>query len=573
MWEPAIDDVELVRRRWVLVVATLAVGCTDRGSPSQDPAGSGVAGAAGGISGSGGAMEGAFGATGGGPSLAGSAQAAGGAKGLAGAAGSAQTAGVSPFDWVGVIGTGQSLSVGCCDSAPISTSQPFQNLKLEDSGPDPKYPLDAGGAPHWAAVPLTEPIREPVPGYGNCSYPPDNCQYPNNIFAKSETPHSGMANQLSASWRARGGDYVSAHSVVGVGGSLLTYIAKGTGSYKAGLSEARVFAQLAKSAGKSYGVGGIVLTHGEADASNPDYASALYTFWQDYNADLVLATGQTRDVVLFASQQSTTAAALTDSSAVQLWRASLEHPGKIVCTGPKYQYTYSDGLHMTAAGYRALGEKYAEVFDIVVNQGLPWKPLGPRKVSRTGAAITIDFDVPNPPLMWDETIAAAHEQDHTAWANGRGFEIEDDAGGEVAIAAVEIQGDSVILTLAQAPAPGVKLRLAYATTADVSGFPNGTALHGQLRDSDELVGYDAEKLLVQVISGSAEVTLSSGAFAGRAGRDLVEATGLPKGTRVVAINADALTLSSPWSGPTGAAELAFHHDQHNYCVHFAVDVP
>ena len=560
--------------RWILVVvATLAVGCADRGSAAQDLPGSGAAGAAGGISGSGGrAGEGGAGGTAGRSNVAGSAGAGGSAAGIGGAAGSGQALGVSPFDWVGVIGTGQSLSVGCCDSVPISTSQPFQNLKLEDSGPDPKYPLDGTGTPNWAAVPLTEPIRQPVPGYGNCSYPPDNCQYPNNIFLKSETPHSGMANQLSASWRARGGDYVSAHSVVGVGGSLLMYIAKGTGSYKAGLSEARAFALLAKSAGKSYGVGGIVLTHGEADASNPDYATALYTFWQDYNADLQLATGQTRDVVLFASQQSTTAAP-TDSSAVQLWRASVEHPGQIVCTGPKYQYTYSDGLHMTAAGYRALGEKYAEVFDIVVNQGLPWKPLGPRKASRTGATITIDFDVPNPPLTWDETITAAHKQDHTAWANGRGFEIEDGAGSELAIASVEIQGDSVILTLAQAPAPGVKLRLAYATTPDVQGFPKGTALHGQLRDSDELVGYDAEKLQVQMTSGSAEATAGAGAFAGRAGRDLVEAAGLPRGTSVVAINAGALTLSSPWSGPTGVAELAFHHEQRNYCVHFSLEVP
>jgi hypothetical protein len=572
MWEPAIDVVVLVRRRWVLVVGTLALGCTDGGSAPQDPPGSGVAGTAGGISGSGGVVEGTAGATGGGSSIAGSAEAAGSAADLGGAAGSGQALGESPFDWVGVIGTGQSLSVGCCDSVPISTSQPFQNLKLEDSGPDPKYPLDGEGTPDWAAVPLTEPIREPVPGYGNCSYPPDNCQYPNNIFTNGETPHSGMANQLSAAWRARGGDYVSAHSVVGVGGALLEYIAKGARSYEAGLSEARVFAQLAKSAGKTYGVGGIVLTHGESDASNPDYASALYTFWQGYNAELALATGQTRDIVLFASQQSTTVAQ-TDGSAVQLWRASLDHPGQIVCTGPKYQYTYSDGLHMTAAGYRALGEKYAEVFDIVVNQGRPWRPLGPRKVSRMGAAITIDFDVPNPPLTWDETIAAAHQQDHTAWAQGRGFEVTDGAGSDVAIASVEIQGASVILTLAQAPAPGVTLRLAYATTADVSGFPKGTALHGQLRDSDELVGYDAEKLLVHVTSGSADVTLDAGASAGRAGRDLVEAAALAQGTRVVAINADALTLSSPWSGPTGMAELAFHHDQHNYCVHFSVDVP
>jgi hypothetical protein len=454
----------------------------------------------------------------------------------------------------------------------VSTTQPFENLKLQDSGPDPKYPSDGSGAPVWEAVPLTEPIREPVPGYGSCSYPPDNCQYPNNIFAKSETPHSGMANQLTASWQARGGDYVSAHSVVGVGGALLQYIAKGTGSYQAGLSEAGAFTQLAKAAGKTYGVAGIVLTHGESDAGNADYAAALYTFWQDYNADLKLKTGQTRDVVLFGSQQSTTAAPI-DSSAVQLWRAALDHPGQIVCTGPKYQYTYPDGLHMSAAGYRALGEKYAQVFDLVTNQNATWRPLGPNKVARTGAVITIDFDVPVPPLAWDETIAAAHIQDHTAWANARGFEVKDDGGADVAIASVEIQGESVVLTLAQAPAADQKLKLSYATTPDVQGFQKGTSLHGQLRDSDPFLGHDAETLQAQVTSGSAEISAAPGLFARRAGRDVVQAPSLPAGTIILSINADTVTLSAPWSGPSGIAALSFHHDHRNYCVHFSLDVP
>jgi len=69
----------------------------------------------------------------------------------------------APFDWVGVIGTGQSLSVGAT-AGKISTTQPFTNLKLVDNGPDPKYPIDSSGMPQWAAVPLVEPIRTSVPG-------------------------------------------------------------------------------------------------------------------------------------------------------------------------------------------------------------------------------------------------------------------------------------------------------------------------------------------------------------------------------------------------------------------------
>src|SRR5262249_54349756 len=80
----------------------------------------------------------------------------------------------APDPGVGVIGTGQSLSVGAT-SVSISLTQPFANMKLEDQGPDPKYPIDGSGAPVWVTKPLTEPIRTWVdgsgPGYGDGQYP------------------------------------------------------------------------------------------------------------------------------------------------------------------------------------------------------------------------------------------------------------------------------------------------------------------------------------------------------------------------------------------------------------------
>src|SRR5262249_23922688 len=67
-------------------------------------------------------------------------------------------------DWVGVIGTGQSLSIGAAAGTPISTTQPFNNLKLHDDGPDPRYPLDGSG--DLSLVPLTELFRPTsLPGW------------------------------------------------------------------------------------------------------------------------------------------------------------------------------------------------------------------------------------------------------------------------------------------------------------------------------------------------------------------------------------------------------------------------
>jgi hypothetical protein len=488
----------------------------------------------------------------------------------------------APFDWVGIIGTGQSLSVGW-DSTAISTTQPFKNLMLEDDGPDPKYPIDGAATAQWKLVPLVEPVRQAVsldaggPGYGDWQYP-DNIWVYNDSYG--ETPHSGMANTLSTLWAARGmGDYVTAHSVVGWSGHCLTDIDKeGTGrAYPASLSETRVFKKLADAAGRTYGVGGIVLTHGECDASlGTSYAAGLYQLWQDYDADIKAITGQSRDVVLFASQESSVAAGY-GGSAVQLWQAGNDHPGQIVCTGPKYAYGYVGGLHMPAAGYERVGEKYAEVFDHVVNGGVAWKPLGPNHVARSGAVITLDFDVPNPPLVWDSHLKPPHQTMNTAWAQGQGFEVVDAAMNQVAIASATIQGSSVVLTLAQAPAQGTALTVAYALTPDATGDQGGAdaGMHGLLRDSDEFVGYSNETIAVNVTSGSTTLTSTMpNAFARRATRDIVSGSGVPADTIAADVpDYDHVTLSAPWPGASGTAMLSFRHDHYNYAVHFAMPVP
>ncbi|HEV8245978.1 MAG TPA: dockerin, partial [Polyangiaceae bacterium] len=355
--------VRLSRLGLTLWVAALS-GCGNGGSSDKGSSSAGSGGTTGGTAASGGALSGSGGSAG----AAGTGAGAGGKAGMAGSAGNGGAGGLptseKPFDWVGVIGTGQSLSVGW-ESTAISTTQPFKNVTLLDEGPDPKYPIDSSGSPSWSTVPLIEPIRIAVAGTG-AGY--DDWQYPNNIAHNGETygetPHSGMANTLSALWQARGGegDYITAHSVVGWSGHGIVDIDKtgGKRAYLASLAEANVFNALAAAEGKTYGVGGIVLTHGENDANNPVYGAALYQLWQDYNADLKAITGQAQDVILFGSQQSSSAPGY-DSSAVQLWRAGVDHPGQIVCTGPKYQYR-PYGLHLPGPGYERLGEKYGEVF-------------------------------------------------------------------------------------------------------------------------------------------------------------------------------------------------------------------
>ena len=279
---------------------------------------------------------------------------------------------------------------------------------------------------------------------------------------------------------------------------------------------------------------------------------------------------------MLLSQQATQPAAMGQrSSATQAqWRVGVDHPGEVVCVGPKYQYAYADGIHFDAYGYTRLGIKYAQVFYEVVVRGNAWRPLQPRAARRAGAVITVDMDVPVAPLAWDTSITAPHQNAYTEWAMGRGFEVEDSTG-RLRVTDVQILGASVAITLAAAPR-GTGLTVRYAMTQDVTGHVGGptTGRRGQLRDSDPYVGSDRAVIRARVTRGSAMVTgVAADAFAARGARDLVEGAGL-MGETTVATRADgAVTLSRSWMGATGEADLTFHSDQRNYCVQFEMPVP
>jgi len=486
----------------------------------------------------------------------------------------APDAGISPPVYVGIIGSGQSLSVGVYGYPVLSTTRKYDNLKLEDDGPDPRYSFAPGGL--WSLVPLVEPIRpQPLPGWSDD-------QYPNNIYG--ETPHTALANQLTAISLANdAGELISIQTVVGWSGHCMTDIDKeGTGrAYPSSLDEARVAMTLAADAGWTVRYDGVVLTHGECDAYNLAYEAQLLQFWYDYNADLPPITGQDGGIPIIETQQSSVDPyADGTGSMLEQWRAGVDYPGKVICAGPKYQYGYAaDNLHLPAPGYIRLGEKYAEVVS-AIEAGNGWKPVQPSTIQHVGNVVTVSFEDSFPPLNWDDAQPAGHQTNNTAWALGRGFEVTDlGTSAQLPIASAEIEGDDVVLTLGFDPDAGVLpdggILVGYGMTGDTLGvFATGTPAgrHGALRDSDPLVGVDTETLVVGVTHGSPSAT---GLFTYRALWDRVTGDSLPAGTVVLAIDPSnaALTLSQPWSGQTGNAELTFWHDQRNYCVNFQMQVP
>lgn len=449
---------------------TGAGGSTTDGDTSADDAGTSTGGQSGtGGSGAGGARD-AGTSTGGQPGTGGS-----------GAGGGAVIA--RPWDWAGVVGTGQSLAVGAQGMPIATTTQPYHNLKLS-TGTLP-WPIDPSNT-SLTMTALIEPVGRLAPTFPS--------SWPTNI--DGETAHASMANEITALVRAAdGGDYVGVHGEVGEDGQGIMFLRKNATqvgvnghAYQATLIETQAITRLARAMGKTYGVGAIIVTHGEADSGSPTYENDLFQLWSDYQTDLPAITGQTQKIQMIVSQQNS----INDRSPSTLaqWKIGVDHPGDVVCSGPKYQYPYTgDHIHLVTDGYRQLGEKYGQVYFERVVLGRDWRPLAPTTVERSGARIvTVHFHIPVPPLVWDTTFPAPH-QAIPEWQAGKGFELRS-AAGRIAIASVAISGDAVqITTAADLPATGVFV--GYALTGDATARTTpfvGTFRWGQLRDSDPFVG-------------------------------------------------------------------------------------
>lgn len=389
------------------------------------------------------------------------------------------------WDWNGIIGTGQSLAVGA-EGGVLSTAPSYRNLKL-DLGNRYFPALDASSG-RLSLVPLREPIRpiaREFPG-----------PYPDNIWG--ETPHTAMASQVTALAlrdTVGAGDYVSIHTVVGESGQALKTIGKRatrterTGhAYRASLFEVAAIARLAREAKRSYGVAAVVLTHGEADATNPDYARGLLEMWRDYAADLPPLTGQTSSIALLVSQQASIPEepGSLAASALAVLEAAAREPRGIVCTGPRYQYDYdTDAVHLRPPGYARLGEKYGQAYYERVVRGADFRALSPLAVERAPGLVKVRFHVPVPPLVWDESLPPPHASGIVAWSAGRGFELASERR-PVRIDAVTLEGDAVIIHHGEPDASPLVVR--YAATAMPAPRPGGARRWGQLRDSDPFIG-------------------------------------------------------------------------------------
>lgn len=307
-----------------------------------------------------------------------------------------------------------------------------------------------------------------------------------------ESPASGLANQVGKLYRdsVPGSD---AHDLVltdwGKGATFYSGLKKTTQPYANSLTairDARKISPIYRSG--SFLVPGIICVHGEGDGSSATYQADIEQWQSDYETDIKAITGQTGTIPIFHSQPSAWTSPLNLNTATALspyaiLAAHVANPTKSVLVCPKYILPYSDGVHLTSAGYRKLGEYYGKAWYQHIVQGVQWQPLRPVSVVRSGATITVSFTGRVGNLVLDNVAITD--------PGNFGFEWAQTGGTARTISTVALSGDStqVIVTLSGDPGTPTTQRLRYAYTGTVgnSGGPT-TGPRGCLRDSETMLG-------------------------------------------------------------------------------------
>ena len=401
---------------------------------------------------------------------------------------------VKPLRYVPIIG--QSLAVGATGTPVLSTTQPYKNL-MADSG-------TAGGN-------VSSPVPDYYNAFGQGAQPGDLAAM---IELNQETISSGAANTIGMMARADGlGDLqdLLTHNV-GLGATAYVGLKKGTNPYNNSVAVATAF----KSPQPLYAtqpimVPGLFCVHGESDAASNTYGLDCRQWQSDYETDFKAVTGQSGTIPIFHTQTSSWSSVNNINSATAAAPYALlaefeTNPTKTIVVGPKYVYAYApDGVHITNVGYRALGELYAKAYYQHVVKGIPWSPLTPVSISRTGAVIDVTFAGNVGTLVLDNVSVTDPSGNNTY-----GFEYTDSAGGNfyTRIASVAVLSANVIrVTLTADPTAntGKTLRYAFTGTVGNSGGPT-TGPRGCLRDSDTTTGQSGTVLRNWCVHFSKAVT-------------------------------------------------------------------
>lgn len=371
--------------------------------------------------------------------------------------------GAAPWNITHVISYGQSLSQGFFNKPVLSTRQRYSSLRFNGGVRAQDGVQDEGvEAAYKQFVPLTETQ------WGD----------------KAETPTSGTLNmtmQLIEQENLQDHTtllYQFVGSAPGEGSMDIATLSPPGRFYTRLLRDIAQGKRLADAQGKTYGVGAITWTQGEADDSSqtsiPTYVAKLKTLRADVDRDAKALTGQKQDVEMITYQVATNRRfdQPYPHIALALLQASHEDP-HIHLAVPMYLFRYVDGGHTDNRSTEWMGAYYGLVLKRILIDRVTWQPLEPLTWQREGTTVTLRFNVPAPPLRWDTTQVAGNSD--------YGFSLRLPSGNLMPIRSVAITGPDEVRITAQAAIPaGTHVEYAF-NGVGVAGSRYGP--RGNLRDS------------------------------------------------------------------------------------------
>lgn len=259
-------------------------------------------------------------------------------------------------------------------------------------------------------------------------------------------------------------------STAGAGGTNYLGLKKGTTQYANLIEGYENGAVVAAGKGRHLDVDALHIIHGHSDMEDGTSRATYLGYLEEWRADLLgdLSNRTDQTELITVVDQSSNWVGYGNGPDVVLAQLDAHRQSEgIVLACSTYCVGAPASIHKSGIGYHHLGEYHARA----ALAGLSWNPLMPVSAVRSGAVITVEFDVPTPPLVFDTSRISAQ--------TNMGFGYTDDSSS-ASISSVELGGNgtSVVIALDTTPS-GANPLIGYGTIGSVE--------YGNLRDSETAV--------------------------------------------------------------------------------------
>ena len=256
-----------------------------------------------------------------------------------------------------------------------------------------------------------------------------------------ETPCSGIGWALTQSWGLPP-DTAILIATTAIAGAGIYALRRGTPGYTNLVRAVAAGARIAAARGLAFDVPAVFYLQGEGDykSTYANYRRDLSQLQADLEADIREITRQPSSVpLIYAVPCSWTRQdGLTTCSEPQVFvDVALSAPSRFCCAGPLYPFQHTDGMHLTPASARAVGELFGA--SLVRRLRRESTMLYAARASLRGNNVVVDYAGGEGALVLD-AIAVSDP-------GGAGFRVLDAGGEPLTVATVSVHGTRLTLSL------------------------------------------------------------------------------------------------------------------------------